>query len=38
VVNGEPLSQGDAVAISEEPEVAILAGKDGAEVLFFELG
>ena len=38
VVNGEELSQGDALALSEEPEVEILAGKDGAEVLFFELG
>ncbi len=38
VVNGEPLTQGDGVALSEEAEVSILARKDGAEVLFFELG
>jgi len=38
IVNGEDLTQGDALALSEEPEVSILAGKDGAEVLFFELG
>jgi redox-sensitive bicupin YhaK (pirin superfamily) len=37
-VNGEPLAQGDAVALSGEKEVSILAGKNGAEVLFFELG
>jgi redox-sensitive bicupin YhaK (pirin superfamily) len=36
-VNGEELSQGDGLALSEEPEVSILAGADGAEVLFFEL-
>jgi len=38
VVNGETLEQGDAVAISDEAEVSIQAGKDSAEVLFFELG
>ncbi len=37
-VNGLTLTQGDAVALSDEPEVAILAEKDGAEVLVFELG
>ena len=36
-VNGETLAQGDALALSEEPEVSIVAGGDGAEVLFFEL-
>jgi quercetin 2,3-dioxygenase len=38
VVNGEGLSQGDGVALSDEAEVSLLAGADGAEVLFFELG
>jgi quercetin 2,3-dioxygenase len=38
VVNGEPLAQGDGLALSEEPAVSIQAGKDGVEVLFFELG
>jgi len=38
VVNGLELSQGDGLAISEEPEISIQAGKEGAEVLFFELG
>jgi redox-sensitive bicupin YhaK (pirin superfamily) len=38
VVNGQQLSQGDGLALSDEAEVAILAGEDGAEVLFFELG
>lgn len=37
-VNGEALTQGDGLALSEEAEVSILAGGDGAEVLFFELG
>jgi redox-sensitive bicupin YhaK (pirin superfamily) len=37
-VNGQELAQGDALALSDEPEVSVLAGKDGAEVLFFELG
>jgi quercetin 2,3-dioxygenase len=37
-VNGEPLVQGDAVALTNEADVSILAGRDGAEVLFFELG
>jgi redox-sensitive bicupin YhaK (pirin superfamily) len=37
-VNGEPLSQGDALALSDEAEVSILAGSEGTEVLFFELG
>jgi redox-sensitive bicupin YhaK (pirin superfamily) len=37
-VNGEALAQGDGLALSDEAEVSILAGKDGAEVLFFELG
>jgi len=32
------LTQGDGLALSDEPEVSILAGRDGAEVLFFELG
>ncbi len=38
VVNGESLGQGDAAALSEEAEVSIQAGKEDAEVLFFELG
>ena len=38
VVNSEALSQGDGIALSEEPELSILAGNDGTEVLFFELG
>jgi hypothetical protein len=38
VVNGKALSQGDGLALSEEAEVSIQAGKDGVEVLFFELG
>ncbi len=38
VVNGETLNQGDGVALSDEAELAVLAGKEGAEVLFFELG
>jgi redox-sensitive bicupin YhaK (pirin superfamily) len=37
-VNGQALTQGDAVALSNEPEVSIQAGKEGTEVLFFELG
>jgi hypothetical protein len=37
-VNGENLSQGDGLAISDEVELSILAGSEGAEVLFFELG
>jgi redox-sensitive bicupin YhaK (pirin superfamily) len=37
-VNGQALTQGDAVALSEEPEVSIQATSEGAEVLFFELG
>jgi redox-sensitive bicupin YhaK (pirin superfamily) len=37
-VNGEALAQGDGVALSDEAEVSIQAGTDGAEVLFFELG
>jgi redox-sensitive bicupin YhaK (pirin superfamily) len=37
-VNGEALTQGDGLALSNEAEVSILAGKDGTEVLFFELG
>ena len=37
-VNGETLTQGDGLALSDEAEVAIQAGEDGAEVLFFELG
>jgi redox-sensitive bicupin YhaK (pirin superfamily) len=37
VVNGEQLSQGDAVALTGEKEVSIQAGTDGAEVLLFEL-
>ncbi len=37
-VNGETLGQGDAVALSDEAEVSMQAEKDGAEVLFFELG
>jgi len=37
-VNGEELSQGDAVALSDEVEVSIQAKTEGAEVLFFELG
>jgi redox-sensitive bicupin YhaK (pirin superfamily) len=38
VVNGEQLSQGDGLALSDEPKVNILGGTGGAEVLFFELG
>jgi len=38
VVNGAPVAQGDGVALSDEAEVSVLAGPDGAEVLFFELG
>jgi redox-sensitive bicupin YhaK (pirin superfamily) len=37
-VNGEALSQGDGLALSNEDEVSILAGTEGSEVLFFELG
>ena len=37
-VNGESLNQGDALALSEEAEVSIQAGKEEAEILFFELG
>jgi redox-sensitive bicupin YhaK (pirin superfamily) len=37
VVNEQELAQGDGLALSDEIEVSILAGKDGAEVLFFEL-
>jgi redox-sensitive bicupin YhaK (pirin superfamily) len=36
-VNGEALSQGDGLALSNEDEVSILAGTEGSEVLFFEL-
>ena len=36
-VNGEALEQGDAVALSDEAAVKIVAGADGTEVLFFEL-
>jgi redox-sensitive bicupin YhaK (pirin superfamily) len=38
VVNGLELKQGDGLALSDEPEVSIQAGSEGAEVLFFELG
>ena len=37
-VNGHALTQGDGLAISDEPELSITAGKEGSEVLFFELG
>ena len=37
-VNGQELAQGDGLALSDEPEVSIQAGTDGAEALFFELG
>jgi quercetin 2,3-dioxygenase len=37
-VNDESLTQGDGLALSDEPELSILAGSDGVEVLFFELG
>ena len=37
VVNGESLEQGDGVALTGEADVTIEAGKDGGEVLFFEL-
>ena len=37
-VNGEALSQGDGLALSNEEEVSVLAGAEGSEVLFFELG
>ncbi|WP_263358672.1 pirin family protein [Acidicapsa ligni] len=37
IVNGEELSQGDGLAISEEVSVSIVAGQSGTEVLFFEL-
>ncbi len=36
-VNGELVEQGDGVALSEEAEVSIQAGAEGAEILFFEL-
>jgi quercetin 2,3-dioxygenase len=36
-VNGEALSQGDGLALSNEDEVSVLAGTEGSEVLFFEL-
>lgn len=38
IVNGEQLAQGDGLALSDETEVSILAGNEGTEVLFFELG
>ncbi len=38
IVNGEQLAQGDGLALSDEAEVSILAGSEGTEVLFFELG
>jgi hypothetical protein len=37
VVNGIPVSQGDGVAISEEPLVLLHGGED-CEVVFFDLG
>jgi len=37
-VNGESLEQGDGLALSDEQKIAVQAGKEGAEVLFFELG
>jgi len=36
-INGEAVSQGDGLALTDEMEVSIQAGKDGIEVLFFEL-
>jgi redox-sensitive bicupin YhaK (pirin superfamily) len=36
--NGLILNQGDGLALSDEPDLAIQAGTDGAEFLFFELG
>jgi redox-sensitive bicupin YhaK (pirin superfamily) len=38
IVNGESLTQGDGLALSNETAVSIQAENDGAEVLFFELG
>jgi hypothetical protein len=38
IVNGERLTQGDGLALSEEAEVSIQDRGDGTEVLFFELG
>lgn len=36
-VNGEVVSAGDGVAISDEPELAILGNTEGTEVLVFDL-
>jgi redox-sensitive bicupin YhaK (pirin superfamily) len=37
-VNGQQLAEGDGLALSDEAGVSILAGSEGAEFLFFELG
>jgi hypothetical protein len=36
-VNGEAVSAGDGVALSDEPELSILANTEGTEVLVFDL-
>jgi len=36
-VNGSTLEAGDGLALSEESAITLIAGADGAEVLFFEL-
>ena len=36
-VNGQPMAQGDGLALTDEIEVAIQAGPDGVEALVFEL-
>jgi redox-sensitive bicupin YhaK (pirin superfamily) len=37
VINGHPLGEGDAAALSEEPEVRAEGGADGGEFLLFDL-
>ena len=37
VVNGEPIGAGDGVAIDKLPEIAIVGGTEGAELLLFDL-
>lgn len=37
IVNGQPLHQGDGLALSEEATARIEAGSEGAEVLLFDL-
>ena len=36
-VNGQPMAQGDGLALTNEVEIAIQAGPDGVEALVFEL-